>query len=50
MSSTNGVGQNNSDIYSALGLNAPNSDTSKKKSTLDQADFMRLMTEQLRHQ
>ncbi len=50
MSTTNGVGQNNSDIYTALGLNAPNSDTSKKKSTLDQADFMRLMTEQLRHQ
>jgi len=50
MSSTTGVGQNSSDIYSALGLNAPNSDTSKKKSTLDQADFMRLMTEQLRHQ
>lgn len=31
MSSTNGVGQNSSDIYTALGLNAPNSDTSKKK-------------------
>ncbi|WP_256776989.1 MULTISPECIES: flagellar hook capping FlgD N-terminal domain-containing protein [unclassified Stenotrophomonas] len=50
MSSTSGVGQNGSDIYSALGLNAPNSDTSKKKSTLDQADFLRLMTEQLQHQ
>lgn len=49
MSSTSGVGQS-SDIYSALGLNAPNSDTSKKKSTLDQADFLRLMTEQLQHQ
>jgi flagellar basal-body rod modification protein FlgD len=49
MSSTSGVGQG-SDIYSALGLNAPNSDTSKKKSTLDQADFLRLMTEQLQHQ
>lgn len=50
MSSTSGVGQNNSDIYSALGLNAPNSDKNKKKSTLDQADFLRLMTEQLQHQ
>ena len=49
MSSTSGVGQG-SDIYSALGLNAPNSDMSKKKSTLDQADFLRLMTEQLQHQ
>ncbi|MCS4232971.1 flagellar hook capping FlgD N-terminal domain-containing protein [Stenotrophomonas rhizophila] len=49
MSTTSGVGQN-SDVYTALGLNAPNSDTSKKKSTLDQADFLRLMTEQLQHQ
>lgn len=50
MSSTSGVGQPNSDIYTALGLNAPNSDTGKNKSTLDQADFLRLMTEQLQHQ
>jgi flagellar basal-body rod modification protein FlgD len=49
MSTTSGVGTS-SDIYSALGLTAPNSDTTKKKDTLDQADFMRLMTEQLQHQ
>lgn len=48
MSTTSGV--SNTDIYSALGLTAPNSDTAKKKDTLDQADFMRLMTEQLQHQ
>lgn len=48
MSTTSGV--SNTDIYSALGLTAPNSDTTKKKDTLDQADFMRLMTEQLQHQ
>lgn len=33
MSSTSGVG--NTDIYSALGLNAPNSSTTKKKDTTD---------------
>ncbi len=48
MTTTSGVGS--TDIYSALGLNAPNSDTTKKKDTLDQADFLRLMTEQLQHQ
>jgi len=49
MTTTSSVGAS-SDIYSALGLTAPNSDTSTKKSTLDQADFLRLMTEQLQHQ
>jgi len=39
-----------SDVYSALGLNAQTSTTTKKKDTLDQADFMRLMTTQLQHQ
>lgn len=41
----------NTDLYSSLGLNAPNAASSnKKKDTLDQADFMRLMTTQLQHQ
>ena len=44
------VTQTSQDVYSALGLNAPNSTASKRKTTLDQADFMRLMTEQLQHQ
>ena len=42
--------QTSQDVYSALGLNAPNSNATKKKNTLDQADFLRLMTEQLQHQ
>jgi len=42
--------QTSQDVYSALGLNAPNSTNTKKKNTLDQADFLRLMTEQLQHQ
>ncbi|KRG64363.1 flagellar basal body rod modification protein [Stenotrophomonas humi] len=40
----------NTDLYSSLGLNAPNATSTKKKDTLDQADFMRLMTTQLQHQ
>ncbi|WP_269791853.1 flagellar hook capping FlgD N-terminal domain-containing protein [Stenotrophomonas sp. Iso1] len=40
----------NTDLYSSLGLNAPNNTSTKKKDTLDQADFMRLMTTQLQHQ
>ncbi len=47
---TTPVSQTNQDIYSALGLNAPNSTASTRKSSLDQADFLRLMTEQLQHQ
>ncbi|GAB3049570.1 flagellar hook capping FlgD N-terminal domain-containing protein [Stenotrophomonas tumulicola] len=42
--------QTSQDVYSALGLNAPNSNATKNKDTLDQADFLRLMTEQLQHQ
>jgi len=42
--------QSNQDVYAALGLNAPNSNSTKKKNTLDQADFLRLMTQQLQHQ
>ena len=40
----------NNDLFGALGLNAPAAQASKKKDTLDQADFMRLMTTQLQHQ
>ena len=40
----------NTDIYTSLGLNAPKTPSTKKKDTLDQADFMRLMTTQLQHQ
>ena len=40
----------NNDIYSALGLNAPNTPKSKKNDSLDQADFLKLMTTQLQHQ
>ncbi|WP_369975212.1 flagellar hook capping FlgD N-terminal domain-containing protein [Xanthomonas bundabergensis] len=41
-----------SDIYSSLGLTASSSTTttSNKSSSLDQADFLKLMTEQLQHQ
>ena len=42
--------QSSQDVYAALGLNSPNSSASKKKDTLEQADFLRLMTEQLQHQ
>ncbi len=38
-----------SDIYSSLGLTSSSSTTSKEES-LGQADFLRLMTEQLQHQ
>ncbi len=44
------VNQTSQDVYSALGLTAPNGNASSRKSTLDQADFLRLMTEQLQHQ
>jgi len=40
-----------SDIYSSLGLSgAAGSSTTKKEESLGQADFLRLMTEQLQHQ
>jgi len=42
--------QTSQDVYASLGLNAPNSNASRNKDTLDQADFLRLMTEQLQHQ
>ena len=42
--------QTSQDVYSALGLNAPQQQRHEKKNTLDQADFLRLMTEQLQHQ
>ncbi|KAF1694498.1 flagellar basal body rod modification protein [Pseudoxanthomonas jiangsuensis] len=38
-----------SDIYSSLGLTG-SSTTTKKEESLGQADFLRLMTEQLQHQ
>ncbi len=40
----------NTDLYGSLGLTAPQTNSTKKKDTLDQADFMRLMTTQLQHQ
>ena len=40
----------NSDLFGALGLNAPAAKSTKKKDALDQADFLRLMTTQLQHQ
>lgn len=41
----------NSDLYKSLGLTAPNNTaTSKNKGSLDQADFLKLMTTQLQHQ
>ena len=41
----------NSDLYKSLGLTAPNTTpTSKNKGSLDQADFLKLMTTQLQHQ
>ncbi|WP_313319405.1 flagellar hook capping FlgD N-terminal domain-containing protein [Stenotrophomonas sp.] len=39
-----------SDLYSSLGLTAQASTTTKKNDTLDQADFLKLMTTQLQHQ
>jgi len=47
---TTSVSQTNQDVYAALGLSAPNSTAKTKKSTLDQADFLRLMSTQLQHQ
>ncbi|MDG2526869.1 flagellar hook capping FlgD N-terminal domain-containing protein [Stenotrophomonas sp. HITSZ_GD] len=38
-----------SDLYSSLGLTSSSS-TTKKEESLGQADFLRLMTEQLQHQ
>lgn len=49
MSSISGVGQG-SDIYIVFGFNVFNSDISKKKSILDQVDFLCLMIEQLQYQ
>ncbi len=40
----------NTDLFGALGLNAPATQSTKKKDALDQADFLRLMTTQLQHQ
>ncbi|MGX9720106.1 flagellar hook capping FlgD N-terminal domain-containing protein [Stenotrophomonas acidaminiphila] len=40
----------NAELFGALGLNAPAAQNTKKKDTLDQADFLRLMTTQLQHQ
>ncbi|WP_028917090.1 flagellar hook capping FlgD N-terminal domain-containing protein [Pseudoxanthomonas sp. J35] len=39
-----------SDIYASLGLAAPPAQQDKKDAALGQADFLRLMTEQLKHQ
>ena len=39
-----------SDIYSSLGANASTGTDKKKTESLGQADFLRLMTEQLQHQ
>ena len=39
-----------SDFATSLGANATGSDTKKKADSLGQADFLRLMTEQLQHQ
>ena len=39
-----------SDIYSSLGLTGNTGATKKKEESLGQADFLRLMTEQLQHQ
>ncbi|MBU8976724.1 flagellar hook assembly protein FlgD [Lysobacter sp. MMG2] len=39
-----------SDFATSLGTNATGSDTKKKADSLGQADFLRLMTEQLQHQ
>ena len=39
-----------SDIYSSLGLTGNSGASTKKEESLGQADFLRLMTEQLQHQ
>ena len=39
-----------SDIYSSLGLAGSAASSAKKEESLGQADFLRLMTEQLQHQ
>jgi len=39
-----------SDIYSSLGATSTGTDAKKKTESLGQADFLRLMTEQLQHQ
>ncbi len=38
------------DLYSSLGLTGQASASTKKKDSLDQADFLKLMTTQLQHQ
>jgi len=38
------------DVYASLGLAAPKATQDKKDAALGQADFLRLMTEQLKHQ
>jgi len=38
------------DLYSSLGLTGQTSTSTKKKDSLDQADFLKLMTTQLQHQ
>ena len=40
----------NNELFGSLGLNSPSTQTTKKKDTLDQADFLKLMTTQLQHQ
>lgn len=41
----------NTDLYASLGLSADsNTNATKKEESLGQADFLRLMTEQLQHQ
>lgn len=40
----------NNELFGALGLGAPAAASTKKKDTLDQADFLRLMTTQLQQQ
>ncbi|KRG81986.1 flagellar basal body rod modification protein [Stenotrophomonas daejeonensis] len=40
----------NNELFGSLGLTAAASQSSKKKDTLDQADFLRLMSTQLQHQ
>lgn len=40
----------NNELFGSLGLNSPSTQTTKKRDTLDQADFLKLMTTQLQHQ
>ena len=42
--------QPNPDMYSVLGINSQPEKPTKARDSLDQADFMRLMTTQLQHQ